>query len=347
MKVAIDSGPITGADSIRGIGFHTKELISKLQKTPDLELQALDFSQSDLKTFDIAHYPYFHPHFLTLPFSKPTPKVILTIHDLIRLIYPKAYPPGIKGTLRFQIQKHNLKNVDAIITISETSKKDILRFLPVSADKVHVIYLAAQTKPKKITKSLEVKSKYKLPDQFVLYVGDVNYNKNILGLTRACELANLPLVMVGKQAAQSDFDKSHVENLTWNVFWDKYANSSNILRVGFVPSEDLPAFYQLASVYCQPSFYEGFGLPILEAFSNKCPVVSSLTQALVEVADSAAIFVDPKNHKEMANALKLVSSNKTIAKDLIHKGTNRLERFSWERAANETAEVYKKVYLEK
>src|SRR5258708_7523667 len=144
MRVAIDSGPLNSGDSIRGIGFHTKELVNELSKLQDenFKLDVVDFSKTNLSKYDIVHYQYFRPHALTLPFRKPAKKVIVTIHDLIRLIYPNAYPAGIKGWIRFQIQKFNLRNVDAIITISETSKKDIVRFLNIPPEKIHVIYLA-------------------------------------------------------------------------------------------------------------------------------------------------------------------------------------------------------------
>src|SRR5882724_2170450 len=117
MKVAIDSGPLTGGDKIRGIGFHTKELVKELEKfqDKDFKLDIVNFGNTDLSKYDIVHYQSFRPHALTLPFFKPAKKVVLTIHDLIRLVYPESYPAGIKGSIYFLFQKFNLRNVDEII----------------------------------------------------------------------------------------------------------------------------------------------------------------------------------------------------------------------------------------
>src|SRR3990172_10166349 len=176
MKIAIDNRPLTGVNAKRGIGFHTRELTASLleesKNDKDFDIEVVNFEEADLSKYDIAHYEIFHPHFLTIPFRKPTKKVVLTIHDLIRLIYPKAYPPGLKGRIRFVIQKFNLRNVDAIITVSETSKKYIIRFLGFPPEKIFVIYNAPQSrKVAKITKTdlLKTKSRYNLPNKFVLY----------------------------------------------------------------------------------------------------------------------------------------------------------------------------------
>lgn len=338
MRVAIDSGPLNSGDSIRGIGFHAKELISELQRLQgkDFKIDAVDFKTSDLSKYDIVHYPYFHPHALSLPFKKPSKKVIVTIHDLIRLIYPKAYPPGIKGRINFLFQKFNLRNVDAVITISETSKKDIVRFLGISPEKIFVTYLA----PQSVQENGKANKKQDLPEKFVLYVGDVNYNKNLLNLAKACKLAKLKLVIVGKQSVVENVD-SNIENRPWREFLRLYKNDKDVIRLGFV--EDLNEIFKKASVYCQPSLYEGFGLPLLEAFERGIPVVASKTQALVEVGSDACFYVDPLDPKDMASGLSEVTGNKKLAGDLIKKGKLRLKDFSWRKCANETLEVYKKV----
>ncbi|MEJ2441589.1 MAG: hypothetical protein P8Y06_01560 [Patescibacteria group bacterium] len=107
IKVAIDSGPLTGGHAIRGVGAYTASLVKYLRKEKELKLEVVDFKQTDLSKYNLVHYPYFNPFFLTLPFLKKTPAVV-TIHDLIPLIYPKEYPPGLKGKLRYLIQKVSL-----------------------------------------------------------------------------------------------------------------------------------------------------------------------------------------------------------------------------------------------
>ncbi len=338
MRVAIDSGPLNSGDAIRGIGFHTRELINELEKLQDkdFKIDAVDFKTADLTKYDIVHYPYFHPHSLTLPFNKPSKKVVVTIHDLIRLVYPNAYPPGLRGKINFLFQKFNLRNVDAVITISETSKKDIVRFLNISPEKIYVTYLAPQSG----SLIQKTKNKLELPKEFVLYVGDVNYNKNLLNLAKACKIAKLKLVIVGKQSVVEETD-SNIENNPWREFLRLYKNDKDIIRLGFV--ENLDEVFKKATVYCQPSLYEGFGLPLLEAFERGIPVVASKTQALVEVGSDACLYVDPNNPTNIASGLRGVFKNKKLASDLVKKGKLRLKDFSWSKCANETLDVYKKI----
>jgi len=371
MRVAIDTGPLTSEHAVRGIGVHTRQLVEELKKLENggFKIDAFDFSvnskQLTANSYDIVYYPFFHPFFLTLPFSKPAKKVVVTIHDLIPLIYPKHYPPGFKGNIRFMVQRYLLKNVDAILTISETSKKDICRFLGVHPDKVHVTYLAPKRIFRKVSNTsilYSIEVKYGLPKKFVLYVGDINYNKNIPGLIKACKLADIPLVICGKQALDIEEGAYDMRNVTGPRDWMRYLfglphpelahykdlvnelkRSKKIIRLGFVPDEDLVALYNLASVYVQPSFYEGFGLPILEAMASGCPVVSSKTQALVEIGEGAALFADPNDSKDMAEKINTVISDVKLKEKLITTGHQKVRQFSWEKVAKETLAVYRSI----
>lgn len=335
MKVAIDNSPLTSGDKYRGIGFQTREFLrafGKFKNSP-VEIDVVDFAKTDLSKYDIAHYLHFHPHFLTLPKTKQAKRVIVTIDDLIPLIYPKHYPPGFQGSLNLIKQKQRLKNVDAIITISETSKKDIVDYLGVDPSIVYPIHLA----PKKIfikkannTTALRstVVKKYNLPKRFVLYVGDVNYNKNVSGLIQACRSAKIKLVIVGKQALDIDtkgmdligvegprdwarflFNVPHPEEVHYIPLLKVFAESKNIIRTGFVTDEEQGAIFSLATLYCQPSFYEGFGLPILEAMVCGVPVVAARNDVHKEVAGSAALFARPGN---LGSAIKkMLKSSKS------------------------------------
>jgi glycosyltransferase involved in cell wall biosynthesis len=255
----------------------------KMVPHKDIQIAEVDFSKEDLSKFDIVHYQYFRPYFRDLPFTKPAKKVVLTIHDLIPLVYPNHYPSGIKGNINFALNRYLIKkNVDVIITISETSKKDICRFLGVDPKIVHVVYLASKPKFKKLEISnlkLEIVKRYSLPDRFALYVGDVNYNKNIPNLVKACKVAIIPLVICGKQAKEVEKQNLdhpelvHLKNIDW----------AGVSRLGFVPDSDLASIYSMAKVYIQPSFYEGFGLPALEAVTCGTPVALAKSQCMVEV----------------------------------------------------------------
>lgn len=373
MRVAIDSGPLHSGHAVRGIGVNTKELIEALQKLSkkkkDFQVETVDFSTNNqqlaTKNFDIIHYPAFHPFFLTLPDKKPRAKVVVTIHDLIQLIYPKHYPPGIGGRINLLKQKARLRFVDAVITISETSKKDIVRLLPVQSNKVHVVHLAPKGVFRPITsrKLLDgVKKKYNLPKQFVLYVGDINYNKNIPALIRACNEASLPLIVVGKQAKEIEnmgVDIRHIEGpmdalrfvlgiphpelAHYKQILGEFKNSKNIFRLGFVPDADLAAIFNLATVYCQLSFYEGFGLPVVEAMACGCPVVVSSSNALVEIAGKAAVAVNVNAPNRIAKTIIKIANNENLREELSKKGLAKASEYNWNRTAENVFEVYKDI----
>src|SRR3989344_566327 len=350
MKVAIDSAPLTGGHGVRGVGTYTRELTQELEKLKgedSLIIESVDFRKTDLSKFDIVHYPYFDLFFHTLPIQKSA-RTVVTIYDVIPLIYPKHYPSGIRGKVNFFLQKYSLKNVDAIITDSETSKKDIARLLGVPAKKVYVVYGAPADYFNKIsvdtTVLRNVVVKYSLPKKFVLYVGDINYNKNISNLIKACRIAKLPVVIVGKNAVEVEkFDLNHPEMSHLSEVINELKNKSLVLRLGFVQNEDLAAIYKLATVYCQPSFYEGFGLPVLEAMAGGTPVVASKTQALVEIAGDAAIFVDPKSPADMADKIRQMTQSLSLQLKFKNLGLEHIKRFSWTKTAKLTIDVYKRV----
>lgn len=345
IKVALDKGPLKGGDAIRGIGFHTRHLIEEFQNIKELDYELVDVKNTNLSGYDLIHYQKFNPYFISFPLNKKI-KSVITIHDLIPLIYPKQYPAGIKGKIIFQIQKLLIGQMDAIITISETSKKDICRFLGVSPEKVKVIYLAADKNFKRLEKGKwesEIKEKYSLPDKFVLYVGDVNYNKNISTLAEAANNAKIPLVIVGKRATELNFDRKHVENRPFARFLEKFGKEKDIKRLGFVNDEDLIKIYNLATIYCQPSFYEGFGLPILEAMACGTPVIAAKNNCHVEIGADAVLLADPKSSQNMAEKITFLLRDENERQELIEKGFNRVKKFNWEKTAKETVGVYKQI----
>jgi glycosyltransferase involved in cell wall biosynthesis len=343
LKVAIDGGPLSGGDSVRGIGVYARELINaleKLENTEDrkLKVNVIDVSKEDLSKYNVVHFTRFNPFSVSFPFTKPkNTKFVLTVYDLIPLIYPKHYPPGAKGKIRFLINKYLIrKNIDAIITISETSKKDICRFLEVDPHKVFVTYLAARStfKRMKITEKwrdswlLEPGNGKIFPKKFALYVGDINYNKNIPNLVAACKLAKIPLVIAGKQAY--NIEKMNLDHP--ELIHLKGVDWSNVIMTGFVPDETLVELYNLASVYIQASFYEGFGLPLLEAVECGTPIVVAKNQCHVEILGNDFKFVDPKNVNEMSKAVLYPNVNRKLPRT-----------YSWENTAKDTLNVYEKV----
>ena len=349
-KIAIDTLPLVSGHAARGTGVYTKRLIESLEKEikkhKNISLDKFVFKENTekLTNYDLLHYPYFDIFYRTLTCPSSV-KTVVTVHDVTPLLYPKYYPPGIKGKINFYIQKKALSSVDAVITISETSKKDIVRFLDIPKEKIFPIYEAPNFIFKKQSDNFvsKVKKKYGLPEKFILYIGDVNWNKNIIRLVQAAKKLNVTLVIVGKAATNKDYDKTHIENQPLRELQEKYGNDMQIMRLGYVEDNELNAIWQLASIYCFPSLYEGFGLSALEAMSAGVALVCSKTQALVEVVGDAAVYFDPASTEDIADKLNEVLSNKELQNKLKEKGRKRVQEFSWQKAATQTLSIYKKV----
>ncbi len=364
--IAIDTGPLKTQHKVRGVGEHTSELIEGLKKinSNEFDFNYVDFSKVDLNSYDLVHYQFFHPHRELLPKVFPRAKILVTIHDLIPLIYPDRYPSGLFGKLTFYGQKQRAKKADGIVTISEASKKDIVRFLRVDPATVSVVHLAASQKYSHIEDNVlqRVKNKFKLPNKFVLFVCDINYNKNVVSLVRACKELGVALVLVGKHVAEIEgmglnlprvegprdwirfiFDIPHPELAHLRELLEEIESGKDIIRTGYVTEEEKYALYKLATLYCHPSFYEGFSIPVVEAMSSGTPVICSRTQALVEVAGNGALFFDARLQDDLTDKLKKVLASETILKKLKDAGLAQAKQYSWNKTARETFGVYEKI----
>lgn len=350
MNIAIDISPLKSGHylqhRVRGTGFYLQNLKTSIEKYYP-ENKYTYFNRGDLlkADIDIVHYPYFEPFFLTLPVF-PRNKEIVTVHDLTPLVFPNHFKPGLKGMLKWQIQKLALRNSSAIITDSESSKKDIVKYAGVNEKKVKVVYLAAGSEFKILESKEEtedVRRKYGLPREFILYVGDATWNKNLPRLIKAVSKNNIPLVMVGKALVDKAIDAQNPWNKDLVEVQELAEKSKNILRLGFVSSEDLVALYNLATVFAMPSIYEGFGLPILEAMSCGCPVVASKGGSLVEVVGEAGKYVDPNDMDSIADGINEVLKSPNLQKELSQKGFVQSKKFSWHKTADETMGVYRSV----
>lgn len=328
---------------VRGTGYYFENLRRALEK---ISKESFIFcSKDEIPTdVDLIHYPYFEPFFLTLSIFKKTKRVV-TVHDLTPLVFPEHFPKGLKGGIKWIVQRLALRNSDATITDSSSSKKDIMKFAGISEAKIHVVYLAAsdifkQIKEPSILSSIE--SKYKLPEKFALYVGDVTWNKNLPRLVEAVKKVNIPLVMVGKALVEKKFDINNPWNKDLLRVIELSENDERIIRVGFVPDSDLVMLYNFATIFVMPSLYEGFGLPILEAMSCGCPVVTTKEGSIPEVAGNAAFYVDAYNVKSIADGISEVFENEKLRVELSKKGLAQSKKFSWEKTALETIKVYEK-----
>ena len=324
MKIALDVSPLQTGHKVRGVGFYLEHLKNAFIKYyPENEYIFFESGQNIPKDVDLVHFPYFEPFFLALPIYKKY-KTVVTVHDLTPIIFPEAFPRGIKGELKWQMQRFSLKKTNAIITDSNSSQKDIIKRVGVSQPKVDVVYLAAGEVFKRLESKSSIlnktKNKYGLPDKFILYVGDVTWNKNLPRLLDAVKEADLPIVMVGKNLVSENYDKLNPWNHDLNRVWELSKENNKIIRLGFVPDEDLVSIYNLATVFIMPSLYEGFGLPILEAMACGCPVITSKEGSLPEVAGKGAYFVDAYNMEDIKNGIKNVFSDEKLQEELSIKG---------------------------
>jgi glycosyltransferase involved in cell wall biosynthesis len=189
-----------------------------------------------------------------------------------------------------------------------------------------------------------VRQKYELPNSFILFVGNVKPHKNIRGLMEAFKivrqsgLAEMRLVIVGKKEGFITADRE-----TFLMLDADAELRQNIQFTGYVESEDLPALYNHAALFVFPSFYEGFGLPPLEAMACGCPVVASKAASIPEVCGDAAYYVDPSNVESIAQGISEVLTNRHLREGLTAKGRERIKRFSWEQAAQEHIRVLDEV----
>ena len=351
MKIAIDMSPLKSGHflqhRVRGTGFYLENLKKSLQEYYPANEYSF-FHRSDVlnKNIDLIHYPYFEPFFLTLPVF-PKNKRIVTVHDLTPLVFTEHFKVGLKGRVKWQIQKQALKNTDAIITDSISSKKDIIKFTGIKDSKINVVYLAAGEQFKKIQNSefriQNLRKKYNLPEKFVLYVGDVTWNKNLPRLIDAVEKINVPLVMVGKALTDKTVDLNNPWNKNLGIVRNKIKANKKITSLGFVSDEELVLLYNAATLFVMPSLYEGFGLPILEAMSCGCPVVTSKEGSIPEIAGEAAMNVNAYGVESIAKGIREVFNDKNLQIVLSEKGVQQSKKFSWKKTAEETMSVYKKL----
>lgn len=283
---------------------------------------------------DIIHSPENSTLVTKLKFQKK----IITVHDIRQHVFPEF---NIETMLSYLFLPTTLKNADKIITVSNSTKNDIINYFQISADKIQVIYEAADKKFKPLEHEdlLPIKKKYSLDFPFILYVGNLSKHKNIPQLIKAFYNirkldCNHKLVIAGKKK----WKYKEIFDLI-----DKLDLHDEVIFTGYVSDKDLPALYNLADLFVYPSIYEGFGLPPLEAMACGCPVITSNTSSLPEVVGDAGIMVDPYDVDELSTAIFKVLSNDVVRKDLVIKGLDRVKMFSWEKCAKDTINVYYEV----
>lgn len=291
---------------------------------------------------DLAHVPYWGA-----PLCSPVP-IILTIHDLIPLQLPE-YRGGVLARLYTALVAAAARGAAAVITDSNFSRQDILNRLALPPERVHSIPLAAgdayQPHPDELRDSA-IRRKYNLPEQgFILYLGGYDVRKNIHTLLRAYTYVHdgtagqYPLVLAGRLPERITRRFFDVRGLIRTM-----ALEDSVHLAGWIEEADKPALYRLASCFVFPSYYEGFGLPVLEAMACGTPIVAAQASSLPEIVGDAGFLLAPNDVRRMAGAILSILLQQEVAEELRGKGLARSDQFKWSRTATETLAIYEQVY---
>jgi glycosyltransferase involved in cell wall biosynthesis len=284
----------------------------------------------------------FHaPHYV-LPALIPC-KAVVTIHDCIHLRFPQYLPSRFGyayARTSMWIATHRSTRV---LTVSEASKRDILKYFHVPQHKIDVIYNGIDERfgetpsPDEV---LRVRERYQLNDPFVLYAGNIKPHKNLERLIEAFHLLRrnghdtVKLLIIGDEISKYATLRRAVH---------KYKLHKHVRFFGFVPDKTLAVLYRLARVFVFPSLYEGFGLPPLEAMASGTPVITSNVSSLPEVVGDAALLIDPYEPAAIAQAMHRVLTEPSLREDLRRRGLLRVKDFSWERSIRRVHEIYQEV----
>lgn len=271
------------------------------------------------------------------------PRSVFTVHDLIFRFFPEYHLPLNRWYLGLMLPRF-IQRADAVIAVSESTRRDVMRLMRISSDKITVVYegVNAAFRPLRDQAKLEeVRARYNLPPRFILYLGTIEPRKNLLTLLEAYlalvrRVESIPsLVIAGRKGwlFQPVFDRVHALGLEERVrFTD------------FIQSDDTPALMNAADLFVFPSLYEGFGLPPLEAMACGIPVICSNASSLPEVVGDGGLLTDPRDVTGWASAMERVLADRRLGAELAARGMTQAGKFTWDRAAKETVSVYRRVF---
>lgn len=278
-----------------------------------------------------------------LSFLKLKPKIVFC-HDIIH----RAYPGSKKYWLPSKLLYSGLKKAEFIIAASESTKRDLIRYYSIPEKRISVVYEGINHKKFKPenNSSLNIYRKYKLSSRhkYVFHLSSEISRKNVDGLVKAFKqlktrykLTNLKLLKAGSPQYQKD--RRRLLKLIKRLDLQE-----EVIFLDHVSEEDLPGLYNIAELFVFPSFYEGFGLPLLEAMACETPIITSNTSSLPEIVGNAGILVSSEDIDSIARAMGEVLTNERLREDMISKGLKRAGMFSWKIAAEETLKICEKVY---
>jgi glycosyltransferase involved in cell wall biosynthesis len=281
---------------------------------------------------DVAHFTNG-----MIPIGSPV-SMIVTVHDMSLRLYPRCHP-WRRLLLNRPLMHVAIRQAASIVTVSESARRDLLRLHGVPADRVSVVHEAASPAfhPIDDTGSLQrVRSIYRLPPRFVLYVGTIEPRKNLPRLVDAFAAAKaqgMPhhLVCVGPYGWSSRDLAGRIE---------QHGLRDSVHFTGYARFEHLPAIYNLADFFVFPSLYEGFGLPVVEAMACGLPVITSSTSSLGEIAADAAVTIDPTSTEALTDAMVRLAADDELRREVGRRGLDRSRMFSWTQTAKEMLAVY-------
>ncbi len=310
-----------------------KSLLSKIAILKKIARKVLIlFSKLFAPKYDL----YWSPNFIPLDGIKAS-KIVTTVHDFSFYLHADWHPQErveYFGTYFFK----NVMRSDWIITGSEFSKDEIVKYLKFPADKITVIYHGVDQEQYKVYDKAVLqgtKSKLKLSDSFLLFVGSIEPRKNLLNLLKAYHLLSedikdkYSLVLVGFKGWENQDVMELIEK-----------EKKHVRYLGYLDDEELVHVYNLATVFVYPSLYEGFGIPPLEAMACGTPVISSNTASLPEACDDVAVYCNPNDINDITEKIEFVLSDDKLQQEMIEKGLKRVKKFTWEKAAEEHMKVF-------
>ncbi len=264
----------------------------------------------------------------------PSVKKIVTIHDLIFLRHPEWFPI-IDRNIYFKKFRLACRQADTIVAVSKNTKKDIIHFFNTSDEKIEVIYQSCDEQfliQEHDSVKLEFRRKNNLPEKYILYVGTIEERKNLISLLQALvKVKDVSLVVIGRK--KKYFEKVYAfiksNNLESRVIFPEVAGSA-----------ELKLYYQCASVFVFPGFYEGFGIPVIEALSSGIPVITSNVSALPEAGGEGSMYVNPEDADEIADKIQLVLQDNTLREKMVLTGYEHVKRFEPKRIATQMMQLY-------
>jgi glycosyltransferase involved in cell wall biosynthesis len=286
------------------------------------------------------------PNINFVALSKKT-KLVLTVHDLSYEIFPETFSLKRRVWHHFVNSRSLCRQAEKIIAVSDSSRNDIIARYGIIPQKVQRIYNGVPQEIEQLDRNnpklIDVKDSYHLPFNFIFFLGTIEPRKNIPAIVKAYDhlrslnnpqIDKYKLVIAGGKGWKTD---KILDDMRKAKFTD------DIIFTSCIVNEDKAAVYTLASLFVYPSFFEGFGIPVLEAMRCGVPVITSNCSSLPEVVDQGAIMIDPDKPDELYLAMKEILLNKDLSEQLSAQGLRQAVRFNWRTSARETLEIFEKM----